>query len=204
MEYLAGWRSPNFERSYWWCPLLVSWILLKTITKKFDLQYYDISGRLVFVRFLEELKTPFEIKWPLVPWLACWVLHGRFGPVHLLQRSKNGDKKRTSWNILARSTLHMCQIQFKWSKIHTLTLCMMCRRCSIVRCFLIEAADFPNLFQSWQHPHGVGFQLLYALCQPSGFLGFTILSATRKKKQKSQHCQLVWRVHLHKFFENWH
>ena len=32
--------------------------------KKIDLQYYDTSGRLVFVRFLEELKTPkspFEI-----------------------------------------------------------------------------------------------------------------------------------------------
>ena len=36
----------------------------KKRTKKFDLQYYDTSGRLVFVRFLEELKTPkspFEI-----------------------------------------------------------------------------------------------------------------------------------------------
>ena len=36
--------------------------------KKFDLQYYDTSGRLVFIRFLEELKTPkspFEINWPL-------------------------------------------------------------------------------------------------------------------------------------------
>jgi hypothetical protein len=33
-------------------------------TKKFNLEYYDTSGRLVFVRFLEELKTPkspFEI-----------------------------------------------------------------------------------------------------------------------------------------------
>ena len=30
----------------------------KKRTKKFDLQCYDISGRLVFVRFLEELKTP--------------------------------------------------------------------------------------------------------------------------------------------------
>ena len=37
----------------------------KKRTKKFDLQYYDsTSSRLVFVRFLEELKTPkspFEI-----------------------------------------------------------------------------------------------------------------------------------------------
>ena len=41
----------------------------KKQTKKFDLQYYDTSGRLVFVRFLEELKTPkspFESNWPLV------------------------------------------------------------------------------------------------------------------------------------------
>ena len=30
----------------------------KKWTKKFDLQYYDTSGRLVFIRFLEELKTP--------------------------------------------------------------------------------------------------------------------------------------------------
>ena len=37
----------------------------KKRTKKFDIQYYDTSGRLVFVRFLEELKTQkslFEIK----------------------------------------------------------------------------------------------------------------------------------------------
>ena len=36
--------------------------------KKFDLQYYDTLARFVFVRFLEELKTPkspFEINWPL-------------------------------------------------------------------------------------------------------------------------------------------
>ena len=45
----------------------------KKRTKKFDLQYYDTmtydtSGRLVFVCFLEELRTPkspFEIRGPL-------------------------------------------------------------------------------------------------------------------------------------------
>ena len=37
----------------------------KKRTKKFDLQYYDTSVGLVFVRFLEKLKTPkspFDIK----------------------------------------------------------------------------------------------------------------------------------------------
>ena len=37
----------------------------KKRTKKFDLQSYNTAGRLVFVRFLEELKTaklPFDIK----------------------------------------------------------------------------------------------------------------------------------------------
>ena len=41
----------------------------KKRTKKFDIQYYDTSGWLVFVRFLEELKTsksPFEMNWPLI------------------------------------------------------------------------------------------------------------------------------------------
>ena len=58
--------------------MLVSSILPKT-NKKFDLQYYDTSGWLVFVRFLEELKTPkspFEINWPLVLVLRhrLWIL----------------------------------------------------------------------------------------------------------------------------------
>ena len=58
--------------------------------KKFNLQYYDTSGRLVFVRFLEELKTPkspFENNWPLlvclfyafikmmIPILALWMFN---------------------------------------------------------------------------------------------------------------------------------
>ena len=30
----------------------------KKRTKKFDIQYYDTSGRLIFVHFLGELKTP--------------------------------------------------------------------------------------------------------------------------------------------------
>ena len=41
----------------------------KKRTKKFDLQYYDTSGQLVFILFLEELKTPkspFKINWPLI------------------------------------------------------------------------------------------------------------------------------------------
>ena len=40
----------------------------KKQTKKFDIQYYDTSGRLVFVGYWEELKTPkspFEINCPL-------------------------------------------------------------------------------------------------------------------------------------------
>ena len=48
---------------------LVSILNSSKTNKKFDLQYYDTSGWLVFVRFLEELKTtksPFEINWPLV------------------------------------------------------------------------------------------------------------------------------------------
>ena len=38
--------------------------------KKIRLYYYGTSSRIVFVRFLKELKTPkrhFEINWPLVP-----------------------------------------------------------------------------------------------------------------------------------------
>ena len=41
----------------------------KKRTKKIRLNYYDTSGRIAFVRFLEEFKTPrrhFEINWPLV------------------------------------------------------------------------------------------------------------------------------------------
>ena len=40
----------------------------KKRTKKFDLQYFDTSSRIVFVHFLEELKTPkrhYEIILPL-------------------------------------------------------------------------------------------------------------------------------------------
>ena len=54
--------SVNFKRTCLCAEFFQKW------TKKFNLQYYDTSGRLVFVRFLEELKTPkipFEINWPL-------------------------------------------------------------------------------------------------------------------------------------------
>ena len=48
---------------------LVSFNSSKKLTKNFNLHnYHGISSRIVFVRFLEELKTPkrhFEIKWPL-------------------------------------------------------------------------------------------------------------------------------------------
>ena len=37
--------------------MLVSWILPKKQNEKFDLENYDTSGWLVFVRFLEELNT---------------------------------------------------------------------------------------------------------------------------------------------------
>ena len=149
----------------------------------------------------------FYIQWSKIVQHATTSNKGNQRPKHL----QNCDEKLDMGKHLARSTLHMCQIQFKWSKIHTLTLCMMCRRCSIVRCFLIEAADFTNLFQSRQNPHGVGFQLLYALCQPSGFLGFTILSATRKKNNEtkikklltcmqSPFTQFFWKLVLKRFF----
>ena len=43
----------------------------KTNEKKSTQQYYDTSGRIVFVRVLEELwipQNPFEINWPLAIW----------------------------------------------------------------------------------------------------------------------------------------
>ena len=49
----------------------------KKWTKKFNLQYYDTSGWLVFIRFLEELKTPkspFEINWPLKMYFDEYIL----------------------------------------------------------------------------------------------------------------------------------
>ena len=39
-----------------------------TFIREMRVQYYETSGRLVFIRFLEELKTPkipFKINWPL-------------------------------------------------------------------------------------------------------------------------------------------
>ena len=68
----------------------------KNWTKKFDLQYYDTSGRLIFFRFLEQLKTlksPLKINWPLV----------RFLKVNFLQKSKECLIKWTE--ILSASLL---------------------------------------------------------------------------------------------------
>ena len=54
--------SVNYERTCWYPEFFQ-----KKRMKKIN-HYNDTSVRLVFVRFLEELKTPkspFEIKWPL-------------------------------------------------------------------------------------------------------------------------------------------
>ena len=51
----------------------------KKTYEEIRLNYYDTSGRLVFVRFLEEFedtKRHFEINWPLVIDKEC--LHGYF------------------------------------------------------------------------------------------------------------------------------
>ena len=56
-------RSFNFKRTYFYPQFF------QKTNKTIMLHYYDTSGRIVFVRFLEELKTPkrhFEINWPLV------------------------------------------------------------------------------------------------------------------------------------------
>ena len=54
-------------------------VAIMILPKKFDKQYYDTSVRLVFVRFLEELKIPkslFENNWPLGTsenkWVKSW------------------------------------------------------------------------------------------------------------------------------------
>ena len=55
-------RSVNFKRNFWYPQFFQ-----KTI-EKIHPNYLDTSGRIVFVRFLEELKTPkrhFEINCPL-------------------------------------------------------------------------------------------------------------------------------------------
>ena len=65
------WRSKNSQ-----CSLKVSWIqkefwypqFFQKTNKKIWLNYYDTSGRLAFVRFLEEIDVPrnhFKIIWPL-------------------------------------------------------------------------------------------------------------------------------------------
>ena len=49
--------------------LISKGLLVSSIFPKNKKRYYDTSGRIVFVRFLEELripKSPFEIYWPLV------------------------------------------------------------------------------------------------------------------------------------------
>ena len=59
----ASWSSSLGQFTLKW-----SSISQKTNTK-IQFYYYGTSSRIVFVRFLEELKTPqrnFEIKWPLV------------------------------------------------------------------------------------------------------------------------------------------
>ena len=88
--------------------MLVSWILPKNGTKKFDLQYYDTSGRLVFVRSLEELKppkSPYEINWPLggnsfmkfdVP-LKPWQNKKRHMLDRMIQKCYFAFKKQSGW-----------------------------------------------------------------------------------------------------------
>ena len=47
-------------------------------TKKFKPNYYGTSSRIIFIRFLKELKTPkrhFETNWPLT-WLICFLKIG--------------------------------------------------------------------------------------------------------------------------------
>ena len=80
----------------------------KKRTKTFNLQYYDNSGRLVFVHFLEELKTsksPLEINWPLVhawkfekfKWLVYTLIHNRIQNVKMISIIK---WKRDSWFLI--------------------------------------------------------------------------------------------------------
>ena len=49
---------------------MIFWVIdfLQKTNEQIRLYYYDTSGRLVFVRFLEEIDVPqkrFEINWPL-------------------------------------------------------------------------------------------------------------------------------------------
>ena len=79
--------------------------------KKFNLQYYDTSGRLVFVSFLEELETSkssFKINWPLPSTRIFRLLMKEKFDAYLLFTVTSREKFDffIIWEVLETSSFH--------------------------------------------------------------------------------------------------